>query len=380
MPKSPSKPKAPPNTYWRGEVLWAKFKVRGQLVRESLRTSSPTVAAKRVKALKEAAQDQIIYGEAEPISWMQAVIDWRAASPNNSTTSRYATSLTQLRPWLDALDVQQVSHDTLRTIVAARRKLVSIATVNRDLTAISSVLDFAAGEGWVKENAAATFDRSRLKERRDPIVLPEPEHIQAVIAGASDCFGAIVELARETGMRQKEICTLEWHQVDLKRRSVTLYVTKRRRPRAVTLTPRAVAILKARPVYLGKPLVFWHGEGESYTSPAENFRNLVERVAQQRAQQELPFRPFTFHHIRHFFAVHYLRRRRGMIYDLQREMGHRSLTTTEGYLDFLTPDEVRAVTIEAGAQRGAQVQRSGKAKSAASAGKVKGKSASSGKK
>lgn len=374
---NPTRPKAPPNTFWRGDILWAKFKVRGHLYRESLRTGSPRIAEKRVKALKEAVEDQVIYGEAEPIGWMAAVIDWRAASPNNSTTARYATSLKQLRPWLDPLDVQQVTHDTLRTIVAARRKLVSIATVNRDLTAISSVLGFAAGEGWVKENAAATFDRSRLVERRDPIVLPEAAHIAAVIAGASDAFGAVIELARETGMRQQEICTLEWHQVDLKRRAITLYVTKRRRPRAVTLTPRAVTILKARAVYLGSPLVFWYGEGEAYASPAENFRNLVARVAHQEAQSGRAFRPFTFHHIRHYFAVHYLRQRRGMIYDLQRELGHRSLTTTEGYLDFLTPEEQRAVTILAGAHGGAQVQRSGKAETAPSNGTAKRKSAAS---
>lgn len=367
------RPKAPPNTYWRGEVLWAKFKVRGQLYRESLRTSSPVTATKRLKALRDSIEDQVIYGESAPISWKRAFVDWHAAAPNNSTTQRYLTSLKQLRPWLDELDVQQVTHDTLRTIVAARRKLVSIATVNRDLTAISSVLDHAAGEGWVKDNAAATFDRSRLVERRDPPVLPEPEHINATIAGATAAFGAAIELSLETGMRQGEVFSLEWSQIDLKRRAATLYYTKRRRPRAVPLSPRAVAILKERPAFLKCPLVFWHGDGEGFASPAENFRNLIARVARQRAQSDEPFRPFTFHHLRHTFAVDYLKRRQGSIYDLQRILGHRSLTTTEIYLDYLTPEEARAVMIEGGAQNGAQVQRSGKRTSGASNGTTKGK-------
>lgn len=379
---TPNRPRAPRNTYWRGDVLWAKFKVRGQLHRESLRTGSPKLAEKRLKLLREQIENNVVYGEAEPVSWMKAVIAWRAAAPSSSTTKRYATSLRQLRAHLDGLDVQQVTTDVLRAIVRDRRQLVSIATVNRDLTAISAVLDHAVGEGWIDENAAYLFDRSRLRETRDPIDLPEPERIRRAIAACADAFGQGAEFALETGMRQEEVFALTWAQVDQTRRAVSLTRTKRRRVREVPLSARAMKIITSRPVFLGSPFVFWHGEGERYAAPASSWRDFLDRLA-ERDRKEIeretaraggtkggtarqPFEPFPFHHLRHRFAVDFLRARRGTIYDLQRILGHGSLTTTEGYLDYLTPDERRAATLE-GAQNEAQTQRSERRKGRAKA-------------
>ncbi|MCA3256290.1 MAG: tyrosine-type recombinase/integrase [Alphaproteobacteria bacterium] len=373
----------PRNTYWRGDVLWAKFKVRGRLVRASLRTGSPKLAEKRLKLLRDQLENEMVYGAAAPVSWMEAVIAWRAAAPDSSTTRRYATSLVQLRAHLDGLDVQQVNADVLRAIVRDRRRFVSVATVNRDLTAISAVLDHAVGEGWIADNAAYLFDRSRLRETRDPIDLPEPARIRRAIAACADAFAQGAEFALETGMRQEEVFSLTWAQVDRGRRAVSLTRTKRRRVREVPLSPRAMAIIEARPVYLGSPHVFWHGEGERYAAPASSWRDFLDRLA-ERDRKEIgrdiaaagqggtkggtasppareAFEPFPFHHLRHRFAVDFLRSRRGTIYDLQRILGHGSLTTTEGYLDYLTPDERRAATQE-GAQNEAQVQRSDRRK------------------
>jgi len=44
------------------------------------------------------------------------------------------------------------------------------------------------------------------------------------------------------------------------------------------------------------------------------------------------------HHLRHRFAVEYLRAG-GNIYQLQKILGHSSIKTTEIYLNYLTPDE-----------------------------------------
>jgi integrase/recombinase XerD len=53
-------------------------------------------------------------------------------------------------------------------------------------------------------------------------------------------------------------------------------------------------------------------------------------------------RRFRFHDLRHWYAVDYLRQG-GSIYHLQGILGHRSIKTTEIYLDFLTPEEQEAV-------------------------------------
>lgn len=49
-----------------------------------------------------------------------------------------------------------------------RRVAVTNATLRRDLTALSSLLHACVGWGWRDDNPARTWDRSHIKERRDP--------------------------------------------------------------------------------------------------------------------------------------------------------------------------------------------------------------------
>ncbi len=102
---------------------------------------------------------------------------------------------------LTGLHVDEVSDDTVAAIVRARRAAgVSTATIRRDLTALSSVLGFAKDEKWRKGNPALEAMQSRrMKERRDPIVLPEDPDIERVIARAPGLFKHLIRAALLTG-------------------------------------------------------------------------------------------------------------------------------------------------------------------------------------
>ena len=60
--------KLPTGIYKRGEILWARFKVRGVEYRESLRTRSVAVAERRLKVRKQEVEDQSFFGAAAPVS------------------------------------------------------------------------------------------------------------------------------------------------------------------------------------------------------------------------------------------------------------------------------------------------------------------------
>ena len=47
-----TKPKAPPGCYWRGNILWGQFQVKGKQFRITLRTDKPSLAVKRRNAAK----------------------------------------------------------------------------------------------------------------------------------------------------------------------------------------------------------------------------------------------------------------------------------------------------------------------------------------
>lgn len=350
----------PKGLYTRNGIFWARFKVRGIEYRESLRTRSESVAERRLKARKQAVEDQAFYGVSEAVSWPQAVVAWDAwikrQRKRPATVKRYLVSLTQLRPWLDDKEVQRIDHALVRQIVRERaRGGAANATIRRDLTAMSSVLDAAIGEGWIEENPAHSFDRRRLEENRDPIALPDEGSIAAVLALDSR-FVEMAAFARLTGMREEEIASLRHDQIDKDRMAVSLTHTKGRRAREVPICAEALAILGKQPRFLKSPFVFWRGQGERFQNVAAQFYATVARVARKAAQQGREFRRFRFHDLRHLFAVEYLRQQRGTIYELQLELGHASIKTTEGYLQYLTPAEQLAAK-QGVAQNGAQDER-----------------------
>ena len=65
--------------------------------------------------------------------------------------------------------------------------------------------------GWREGNPALDAIRL-LRERRDPIVLPDEESIQAVFGECSPALRSLTVAARLTGARQAELTALKWSQ------------------------------------------------------------------------------------------------------------------------------------------------------------------------
>lgn len=353
----------PNNLYLRASIYWARFKVRGQEYRQSLRTRSERVAVKRLSALREQVEDQAVYGMAGPVSWPDAVVSWNAAlgdSLADRTFRRYTASLRQLRGFLDNRAVQEVDGELLREIIASRKRAgVKNATIRRDLTAVSSVLNHAVDQGWIADNAAIAINRRRIvPERVVKVVLPREDMMALMFPRLPERIRDLCEFTRETGLRLDEVTGLKHHAIDRAERVITVMKGKGDKVRAVSLTAAAEAIIDRQPRFIGKPWVFWKNKGERLTDVSARLAGYIRRAARKAAQQGVDFEPFSHHDFRHLFAVEYLRRGRGSIYDLQAELGHDSIATTERYLAFLTPAEVRAAK-SAVAQRAAQDPRFG---------------------
>lgn len=337
----------PKGLYTRNGIYWARFKIKGIEYRESLRTRSLATAEKRLKAAKDAVQDRVYFGAGEAVSWQAAVVSWnakgyKAIGIKASTFDRYLTSIGQLRAHLDTKDVHQIDVKLLKSIVSDRQRHgATNATIRRDMTAISSVLAHAVDMEWIEENPAKMIDRSRFKERKAKIILPREDSLEQVFA-LPGRFMDMAELALETGMREEEIASLEHDRIDRSRMAATLEDTKTGRVRQVTLTAKALEIIDRQPRHFKKRWVFWRGDGQRYREVHSEFFAKVSRVAQKATREERDFQRFRFHDLRHLFAVRYLRDRRGSIYDLQQELGHSSIKTTERYLDHLTSDERQA--------------------------------------
>lgn len=327
------------NVYDRGGIKWARFQVDGREFRGSLSTGNEKVARKRARewrrreiGIAKFGEDRKSYTEAFAL-WTPHIADQVSAT----TAQRYAVSLGQLEQWLKPLYVDEIDKETISTIVRERRSQgVKTATIRRDLTALSSVIEFAIDEGWRDENNPAERRQKKLKERRDPIVLPLAVDIAYVIDRAPGNLACMIEAARDSGCRQDELAKAERRLLDRERRQLTI---RRKGNQIRTSLPEAAwTAISGIPAHLKGKWLFWHGNGEPYRNVSARFNELV-KTAQKTAQLEgREFRPFTFHHLRHFYAVWYLKNG-GNIYALQQHLNHKSITTTEGYLNFLTPEE-----------------------------------------
>jgi integrase/recombinase XerD len=261
------RPKAPPGTYWREGVLWGRIQTGGQDYRWTLRTDDPKVAADRRRKERARVVGAQRFGEyrrtfAEAMeAWGADIVDKVGAK----TFTRYTGSLAVLEPHLDGLyldefDKRAPADDPeapsgtklIGAIVKDRRETFyvptgkkkpikpTIATVKRDLTALSSVFDFCIDEGWMTSNPVRDWlnpagrRKSRLKERRDPIVLPDPAHIAMVIEKASGLFREMIRAALLTGAREDELGKAQRQHFDRERRQLTV-IGKRNKLRVVAL-------------------------------------------------------------------------------------------------------------------------------------------------
>lgn len=334
MPKR----KHPPGTYWRGDTLYSKIMVRGQLVRRPLGTDDPRVATRRLEALRKELTARLKYGEATR-SMVEVIGEWQKHAKAHvaaRTFDRYMTSLAMIAPWLSGKMLGDINGPLIAEIIAGRRGTVTTATIKRDLGALSQVMGYAMDEGWIEANPVLPR-LGRLKERRDPISLPDPAHIHIVAKRANGRLRDLVYAAWLTGCRQAELTTAKASQFDAKKLQLTV-IGKRNKRRTITVTMEAAASLAP-----GRDDVwlFQSTEGGPHRSIRTRWQEMVHGRGYFKAGHKNDgIRVFRFHDLRHRFAVEYLKSG-GSIYDLKEHLGHTSVKTTEIYLEHLTGDEKR---------------------------------------
>src|SRR5436305_44899 len=139
-----SKRKAPSGTYWRDGILWGRVRHAGKSIfRRSLNTDDPKIATKRLEKIKAELTGRVKHGEAR-YSFSDAFTAWDsdlADRVSEKTASRYRCSLVQLAPFLDGKFIDQINGLLIADMIKGRRKDgLSVATIKRDLVALSSVM------------------------------------------------------------------------------------------------------------------------------------------------------------------------------------------------------------------------------------------------
>jgi integrase len=312
-----------------------RFRWKGAEVRQSARTTSKAVAEQMLARLLAEHRRRDLDGRPRR-TLHEAIERFRAEYMpmlKPRTRSRYETSFRMMAPALGGLHLDGITRARLADFASERlRAGLTGATVRRDLNTLSGVMACCVAWDWIDENPVRRFSRRHLREAAPRTAYPSAEQVERLAAHASPMAGRMIRLLAATGMRQEEVCSLEWTQVSLARREVVLAKTKTSSPRVVPLSEAALAVLAGTPRHPTSPFVFWHGEGVRYTRFANSFVLIARRAGV----------PFRCHDLRHRFASEFLMAT-GDIAALQRILGHKTVSMTMRYSHLATRHLHRAM-------------------------------------
>ncbi|MGE4558292.1 MAG: tyrosine-type recombinase/integrase [Desulfovibrionaceae bacterium] len=133
----------------------------------------------------------------------------------------------------------------------------------------------------------------------------------------------LMRLALYTGMRRGELFRLQWRDVNLERKTVTISDPKGGKSQTIPLSPLAVEVLKETPRFESE-YVFPNKKGGKLTDIKRHLNKIRERA-------DLPegFRPL--HGLRHVYASMLASSGQVDMYTLQKLLTHKSAAMTQRY-------------------------------------------------
>lgn len=213
------------------------------------------------------------------------------------------------------------------------------ATINRVLALLRSILKFAAAHGYI--NASPTDRMSRgtymlpLEKKKIPPPIERPADVGRFLDAMRGLYPRLFALfatAVYTGLRKGELAGLSWEDVDLERGFILVRrsyenTTKSAKWRSVPIPPPLKPILAEHRMRdpFKTALVFTNDAGEMITKDTR----LQDMVAD--GCKAVGLKEIGLHALRHEYASMYLAMG-GNISDLQKNLGHSSVSVTEIYV------------------------------------------------
>lgn len=245
--------------YRRGDVWWWKFQFAGRTFRESAKTSSKDVA-RRAELKRRRDLEESYHGlgkpKVAPLALSTAAAKWvELKTPTLAAKSLVIekTSLSHLLPVLGRLLLSDISAEDIARYQEHRLKqparpgsarLTSPKTVNLEIGTLRAILK--RHRLW----ANIQPDVRMLPAREDVGIAlslgAERELLNACAESRSRSLLPAVLVALNTGMRYSEIRLLQWRQVDLNTRTLTVGRSKTQAGtgRVVPLNAAATEILR----------------------------------------------------------------------------------------------------------------------------------------
>ncbi len=280
-------------------------------------------------------------------SFLEYLQQGKGASPH--TVAAYRNDLGQFLDGLVAHGVtswDEVSREHVESFLHwLQEKQYTVSTVARKIAAVRSFFHYTVGQDILLDDPSALVTPPKV-DRKSPRTLSVDEIMRFLdgLGGSNTPKAlrdrALLELLYATGIRVSEAIALSVQDLDLES-GVVRCGESEKRSRSLSLSHRTVEAMRA---YLlrGRPHMVQEGSGEDALFVNHRGRRLTRQglwlIVKERAEAAGIGRDVTPHVLRHSFAAHALARGADLR-EVQRRLGHSTLTTTQVYAQMIERDD-----------------------------------------
>ena len=207
------------------------------------------------------------------------------------------------------------------------------ATTKKELQVVRHAFNLAEREWeWCRANPMRKVSMEPVHNEIDRWLTVEEE--ARLLAGAPAWLREIIVFALNTGMRQGEILSLQWPDVDFTRGTLVVMKSKNRERRTLPLNNTVFAL------FAGKQAACGQHDGLVFTTSTRTplkARSVVRTFS--NARNRAGIQDFRFHDLRHTFATR-LAQKGVDLYKVQRLLGHKTGLMTQRYAHH-SPESLR---------------------------------------
>ena len=328
----------------RGKVWWMRLTYNGKQVRSSTETSNKRLAEKiHAKVITQVAEGKWFArpkGEDKTLSefFDKYISEYTAYNKAKRTIRQEKGWARNMVAFFGDVTLAEVTPSRVSAYKAhLREKGLAPASINSQRGFLRHAFKKAVLEWeWLDSNPVENVGRERVRNARDRWLTLEEEQglIEASlihVTGRGNTLEPrywlreIVVFALNTGMRQDEILSLRWPDVDLFRKTAMVVRSKNGEKRTVPLNLRVFGLLKA------KAKASDATSGYVFASEAET-KILAPNLHRgfYGALKRSGITDFRFHDLRHTFATR-LAQAGVDLYKVARLLGHKDIKMTQRY-------------------------------------------------
>ena len=209
------------------------------------KTFSSLTTAKRWASVTEADMERHLHVAILDKTLLRELLDRyeKEVSPLHKSHQVEKYRLKTLKRHLGDQRVSTLSPSLIYKYRDARLKVVSPASLKRELVILSSVLNTAIKEWGInlQNNPVSMVSLPRVGRGRDRRLEQGEEEKLLFCSGE---LKRIINVALETGMRRGEILNIKKSHIDFARQTLLIPLTKTDTPRTIPLSSRAIEVLR----------------------------------------------------------------------------------------------------------------------------------------